>query len=345
MKIWIDLANTPHVVFFAPIIKQLEAQGHTVLVTLRDFAQTLAVAKRFGIEGPVIGGHGGARKIGKAWNLIERTLQLMKFAFGKKIDIALSHNSYPQNVAGRLLGCRVVTVSDYEGNPSNHLAFRFAHRVIIPDHFPQDAVEKFGGTADKVRRFDGYKEQVSLSQFDFSDQFADELAAACQLPDASVFDGKVVVVVRTPPVLATYHQLDNDIFPAILDKLNQTDNLVVIALPRTDEQKQQILADYSHLIVPQQAVDGRALSVFADLVISAGGSMNREAALLGTPAYSVFVGAQPSSDKVLLQQGKMHQLVTQAQLDALPLQKKASQGLEGSSNDLVLESIVREILG
>jgi predicted glycosyltransferase len=103
MKIWIDLANTPHVVFFSPIIKQLEAQDHTVVITLRDFAQTLAVAEKFDIKGPVIGGHGGGSKLGKILNLIQRTLKLATFARGKKIDLAISHNSYHQIVAARLL--------------------------------------------------------------------------------------------------------------------------------------------------------------------------------------------------------------------------------------------------
>ncbi|MFT5163496.1 MAG: putative glycosyltransferase [Alteromonadaceae bacterium] len=342
MKIWIDLANTPHVVFFSPIIKRLEAQGHTVVVSLRDFAQTLAVAKRFGIKGPVIGGHGGGTKVGKAFNLLQRTTQLMTFARGQGIDIALSHNSYPQNLAGRLMGCKVVTISDYEGQPANHLAFRLAHQIIVPKHFPQDALEKFGAKPAKTQTFDGYKEQVSLSEFTPDDNFATELADACGLPDSSALADKVVVTVRTPPVLAAYHQFDNDVFPAILAKLNQAKEVLVVALPRTDDQKRQLQSDYPHLTIPNKAVDGRALCAFSDMVISAGGSMNREAALLGTPAYSVFVGAQPSSDKLLLKSGELKQLTTLEQVEALALEKKPSGS--GQVENKVLDSIVAAIL-
>ncbi|MFT4925332.1 MAG: putative glycosyltransferase, partial [Phenylobacterium sp.] len=323
MKIWIDLANTPHVVFFDPIIKQLEAQGHTVLVTLRDFAQTISVAKKFAIEGPVIGGHGGGSKIGKIYNLAERTMQLWRWAVGKGIDLALSHNSYHQIVAGRLLGCKVVTLMDYEGQPANHLAFRAAHRVIVPRYFPTDALQKFGATPAKTCLYDGFKEQVYLNDFTLSDGFVDELAAACDLADTSVFAEKVVVTVRTPPALAAYHQFENDIFPAILHKLNQATNALVLVLPRTEDQKQQVLNDYTNLIVPKKAVDGRDLCVFSDLVISAGGTMNREAALLGTPAYSTFAGVQPAVDKALQDIGMMFQVSSLEHVEALPFEKKA----------------------
>jgi len=256
--------------------------------------------------------------------------------------VALSHNSYPQNLAGRLLGCKVVTISDYEGQPANHLAFRLSHRVIVPKHFPQEALKKFGATHAKTQIFDGFKEQVSLSEFTPDDNFATELADVCGFPEASVVTDKVVVTVRTPPVLAAYHQFDNDVFPAILAKLNQAKDVLVVALPRTDDQKRQLQTDYPHLTVPTKAVDGRALCAFSDMVISAGGSMNREAALLGTPAYSVFVGAQPSSDKLLLASGALKQLTSLEQIEALAFERKAPNGPQTDNN--VLDNIVAAIL-
>jgi predicted glycosyltransferase len=343
MKIWIDMGNTPHVVFFAPIIKQLEAQGHTVVITLRDFAQTLSVAKKFAIEGPVIGGHGGGSKLGKILNLAERMLQLRKFAKGQGFDLAISHNSYHQIVAARSLGIKTVTLMDYEGQPANHLAFRAAHKVIVPESFPEDALKKFGAKPAKTYRYEGFKEQVYLGQFKLTPNFADELASACGLPSAKAFAGRVVVTVRTPPALAAYHQFENDIFPAILDKLNLAEGVLVIALPRTEEQKAQVLAEYPNLIVPKQAVDGRDLCAFSDMVISAGGTMNREAALLGTPVWSTFAGEQPAVDKVLQKMGVMKQLKTLNDVKRLPLNKKPEQSAIGENK--VLGTIVELITG
>jgi predicted glycosyltransferase len=341
MKIWIDMGNTPHVVFFAPIIKQLEAQGHKVVVTLRDFAQTLSVAKKFAIEGPVIGGHGGGSKLGKILNLAQRTLQLAKFAKGQGFDLALSHNSYHQIVAARLLGIKTITLMDYEGQPANHLAFRVANKVIVPKSFPEDALRKFGAKSVNTYRYEGFKEQVYLDQFKLSADFADELSDACGLASTQAFTDKVIITVRTPPALAAYHQFDNDLFPAILDKLNRADNVLVIVLPRTEEQKAQVLAEYPNLIVPKCAVDGRDLCAFSDMVISAGGTMNREAALLGTPVWSTFAGAQPAVDKVLQQMGMMKQLKTLDEVEALPLNKKPIQSIIGENN--VLANIVELI--
>ena len=342
MKIWIDLANTPHVVFFAPIIKRLEADGHEIVITLRDFAQTLQVAEKFNIRGAVVGGHGGASKVGKIFNLAQRTFELMGFAMGQKIDLALSHNSYHQIMAARLIGCRVVTLMDYEGQPANHLAFRFAHRVIVPEYFPQEALTKFGAKPAKTKLYDGFKEQVYLDAFSVPEGFGEELAAACGFEDTQVFDDKVVVTVRTPPALAAYHQFDNDLFPEILHKLNQADNALILVLPRTDEQKAQVQSEYPKLIVPEKAVDGRSLCAFSDMVISAGGTMNREAALLGTPVWSTFAGVQPAVDAALQQKGMMSQIRSQDDVTALPVEKKADKG-RSEGNDM-LSTVVGLIL-
>ena len=339
------MGNTPHVVFFAPIIDRLRADGHEVVITLRDFAQTLSVAEKFGIKGAVIGGHGGGSKLGKILNLCQRTTELMGFAMGQGFDLAISHNSYHQIVAARILGCRVVTLMDYEGQPANHLAFRVASQVIVPAYFPAEALNKFGASPKKVDTYRGYKEQVYLNGYSLSEGFAEELAEAFELSDANVLNEKVVVTVRTPPALAAYHQFDNDIFPAILDKLNKAakaDEAVVLVLPRTEDQRKQVQSEYPNLHVPAKAVDGRDLCAFSDLVISAGGTMNREAALLGTPVWSTFAGAQPAVDKALQDKGLMKQLSHLEQLDTLELVKKSQHNM-ATGND-VLEQVVSLII-
>ncbi|MGH9927876.1 MAG: DUF354 domain-containing protein, partial [Pyrinomonadaceae bacterium] len=150
MLIWIDLANSPHVPFFRALIPEFERRGHNVSVTARDYAQTLELAKAAGMSADVIGRHGGGGLAGKAGNLIGRAAALAKWARGKRIELAVSHNSYAQTAAARLLGIPSVTLMDYEYQPANHLAFRLASRVIVPRTFPESALSRFGAGRKKV---------------------------------------------------------------------------------------------------------------------------------------------------------------------------------------------------
>ena len=136
MRIWIDLANSPHVPFFRVLIPEFVERGHQVEITARDFAQTVELATNAGMLPAVIGGHGGKRLSGKAGNLIGRAAALAKWAHGRGIDLAVSHNSYAQIAAAAALGIKSVTLMDYEHQPANHVAFRLASRVIVPRVFP-----------------------------------------------------------------------------------------------------------------------------------------------------------------------------------------------------------------
>jgi predicted glycosyltransferase len=158
MLIWIDLANSPHVPFFRALIPEFERRGHSVIVTAREFAQTVELAFAAGLEPIVIGGHGGGKLAGKAGNLIGRTAALVRWARGRGIDLAVSHNSYAQTAAARVLGIKSATLMDYEHQPANHLAFRLATCVIVPRAFPDAALRRYGASVNKVRRYNGTKE-------------------------------------------------------------------------------------------------------------------------------------------------------------------------------------------
>ena len=149
MNVWIDLANSPHVPFFLPIIRALEADRHRVTITLRDFAQTVSLAHQAKLGGAVIGTHGGRARVSKVANLIARSRALLAFAANRGFDLAVSHNSYAHIIAGRVSGTRVVTLMDYEGQPANHLAFRLAHKVLVPDCFPDRDLARFGATRQR----------------------------------------------------------------------------------------------------------------------------------------------------------------------------------------------------
>src|SRR6266550_7338158 len=175
MRIWIDLANSPHVPFFRPLANEFMRRGHYVAVTARQFAETVALAEAAGFSPEVIGAHGGARLSGKAGNLVGRGLELGLWARGKQIDLAVSHNSYSQILAARALSLWCVTLMDYEHQPANHLAFRLASRVIVPRAFPEAALTRFGVAAATVKRYDGIKEDVYLADFQSDPEFEKQL--------------------------------------------------------------------------------------------------------------------------------------------------------------------------
>ena len=171
MRIWIDLGNSPHVPFFRALLPEFERRGHEVLMTARAFAQTVELAKAAGMSPTVIGGHGGRKLPGKAWNLLQRGWALARWARGHNFDLAVSHNSHEHLLAARLLGLRSVTLMDYEYHPANHFSFRIASRVIVPDAFPDAALRRLGAREAKVRRYHGTKEDVYLADFEADPNF------------------------------------------------------------------------------------------------------------------------------------------------------------------------------
>ncbi|MBC7912454.1 MAG: DUF354 domain-containing protein, partial [Pyrinomonadaceae bacterium] len=212
MLIWIDLANSPHVPFFRALIPEFERRGHKVAVTARKFAQTIELASDAGIAHTVIGSHGGGRLAGKAGNLIGRAASLARWARGRKIDLAVSHNSYAQTAAARALSIRSVTLMDYEHQPANHLAFRLASRVVVPRAFPDEALRRYGARAKKVRRYDGTKEDVYLADFAPDPEFAESLR------EFGVEEADVLVIVRPPAREALYHRFENELFDELIER-------------------------------------------------------------------------------------------------------------------------------
>src|SRR5882724_10785305 len=208
MHIWIDLANSPHVPFFHALIPEFTARGHTVEISARDFAQTVELATKAGMTLHVIGVHGGCLIIGKAGNLVGRAAALRKWARDRGFDLAVSHNSYAQIAAAAALGIRTVTLMDYEHQPANHLAFRLASCVIVPQAFPAAELRKYGASLRKVKRYEGTKEDVYLADFSPDRSFTEVLRKL------GVASEDVLVVVRPPAREALYHRFENELFDA-----------------------------------------------------------------------------------------------------------------------------------
>jgi predicted glycosyltransferase len=315
MRIWIDLANSPHVPFFRPLANEFIRRNHQVVVTARAFAETVELAEAAGFEAEVIGGHGGGKLSGKAGNLVQRSLALARWARGRNLDLALSHNSYSQILAARALSLRAVTLMDYEHQPANHLAFRMASRVIVPRAFPEAALARFGAAPARVKRYDGIKEDVYLADFQSDPEFEK------QLNELGISASDVLVTVRPPASEALYHRFENELFEQLLERLTATSSVKVVLLPRNESQREAFSSN-PKLIVPASPIDGGNLIAHSDLVVSAGGTMNREAAALGVPAASIYLGDWAAVDEGLVREGRLQKISTLEDVNGLAIQKK-----------------------
>ncbi|HLJ01840.1 MAG TPA: DUF354 domain-containing protein [Solirubrobacteraceae bacterium] len=295
MRIWIDLTNSPHVLVLRPVIERLRAAGHDVEVTARDFAQTLGLCERFGIEHTAIGRHRGGSITAKARGLGERSLQLTSWARGRRFELALGHGSNDITVAAALLRIPSSTMFDYEWATVQHnVNCRLARAVVVPDAIPAERLRRYGA-AGKIRAYPGLKEEYYLADFEPDPNVLAELGLDGSLP---------LTVVRTPPEVSLYHRFENDLFAAVLRRLQGSQTVV---LPRTPEQRAELRAA-GGLIVPEEAIDAQSLIAYADLVVSAGGTMNREAVALGTPVYTLFEGRLGAVDERLIAEGRLRKL-------------------------------------
>jgi uncharacterized protein len=313
MRIWVDLTNSPHVLVMRPVIAELSKRGHEVEVTARDFAQTLELCDRFGIPHTAIGRHRGGRLAAKASGLAERSLALTRWARGRRFDFALGHGSNDVMVAAKLLRIPSATTFDYEWATVQHnVNCRLARNVVVPDAIPPQRLYRYGARG-KIRAYPGLKEEYYLADFEPDPTVLDDLG----LDSAGT-----IAVVRTPPEVSLYHRFENDLFAGVLDRLAGEQTVV---LPRTPEQRSE-LERRGGFIVPKRAIDAQSLVAFADVVVSAGGTMNREAVALGTPVYTVFEGRLGAVDERLIAEGRLRRL---SHPDELTVVKRDGQRAAG----------------
>jgi predicted glycosyltransferase len=293
MRVWIDLTNSPHVLVLRPVVAALRAQGHEVLITARDFAQTLGLLERFGIEHEVIGRHRGGRLAAKGIGLVSRSAALVRWARGRRLDLALGHGSNDVTVAARLLRIPCSTMFDYEWATVQHMVnCRLAQAVVVPEAIPPERLHRYGANG-KIAAYPGLKEEYYLADFEPDPAVLGELGLDPAEP---------IAVVRTPPSVTLYHRFENDILAAVLERLRGRQTVV---LPRTPQQRAELRHGF---IVPERAIDAQSLIAYADLVVSAGGTMNREAVALGTPVWTTFQGRLGAVDERLIAEGRLRTL-------------------------------------
>ncbi|HEY5708562.1 MAG TPA: DUF354 domain-containing protein [Solirubrobacterales bacterium] len=311
MLVWVDCTAAAHPLVLRPLIERFEARGDEVLVTAREYGQTLGVLDRLGIPYESVGRHAGASSLKKGAALAGRSAALARLVWKRRPDLAVAHGSVDLAVVSSLYRIPSVQMQDYEfAGWQRQIAFRAAHRVLVPDSIPLERLRRVGARESKLVRYPGLKEEYYLADFE---------------PDAAVLDelgldrGKVLVVLRPPPETSEYHAR-NDLYGEAISHLAAAGTVQAVVIPRTERQGAEVRAmAAANLIVPERAIDAQSLIAHADLVVSAGGTMNREAVALGTPVFTTFAGRMGGVDEALIAEGRMRVL---GDLAELPLRKR-----------------------
>jgi predicted glycosyltransferase len=311
MRVWVDLTNTAHVLVLRPLVQLIERAGHEVTITARPLSHTIELLERWGHPHTVLGHHGGATRAGKARAAVGRVLRLTRFARGRRFDCAIAHGSTDLPPVCRALRIPNTTMFDYEWAAlQHHVNCRLANRVLVPDAIPAERLARYGARPPKLVRYPGLKEEYYMSDFE---------------PDTGVLTRlgvdreRVLCIVRTAPSYALYLRgSENELVTRLLERLEAEPDAQTVVLTRTPEQRSSLRRPgLERLILPERALDGRSLVAFADVLVSAGGTMNREAAVLGTPVWSVFEGKLGAVDELLAHEGRLRFLTDPAEVELI----------------------------
>lgn len=337
MKIWIDLATAPQVLFMQPLIAEMRTRGHEVFITTRDFTETVELANRSGLEHVSIGAHGGGTMLGKITANFQRAARLTQLIQSQQIALAVSHGSISQSLVAARLRVPFVVLGDYEGQPNAHFIYRVAKRIIVPGVFKKANIYRYGATDAKIVSYSGIKEQVYLATFKPDPAFRAKLGIPVET---------IIATMRPPSTVSAYHRFENTIFDDTLSYIAGHASTVVVLLPRGVEQKQTYAGlGLPNVLIPNEVVDGPQLVYCSDLVVGAGGTMNREATVLGTPAYTQFQGLRSSVDDYLISQGKMMRVVDKIDIPNIKVCKKPSiQGEPWKQGAGLVREVVDKIL-
>ena len=299
-KIWIDLDNSPHVPFFVPIARALEEQGHHVWLTTRDCFQVCSLADHYGLNYKQVGKHYGANKLLKIVGTLWRSMQLLPMVLWKRPDVSMSHGSRPLVLLSSLLRIPTVLLFDYEHAAS--LPFLKPALGMAPEMITDPELAKRFQRG--LRSYSGLKEDVYVAAFKPDRSI---------LKDLELTDTDIIATIRPPATEAHYHNPESEkLFVEVVEFLGRTPDVRMIILPRNEKtQRNFVLRTWpkwcadKKIIVPTRVLDGLNLVWHSDFVVSGGGTMNREAAALGVPVYSIFRGKIGAVDKYLAERGRL----------------------------------------
>lgn len=336
--IWFDLDNSPHVPLFRPILADLRSREVDLLVTSRRHAQTEELLALWDVPHTTVGTHGGRGKVRKVLNLVQRARALRGVVRGKEISLGVSHGSRTHMLAAASLGIRYLVMDDYEYS-EQMLANRVADHILLPEYIPEARLRQAGFAMRKVIRYRGFKEEVYLKDFRPEPGFR----ASLGVPEEAL-----LVTLRPPSVSANYHdQRSESLFRRSVEHFASQRGARCIVVNRTEAERRlvpdRLLAQGSVEFL-QRAVDGLQLLWCSDAVVSGGGTMNREAALLGVPTYSVFTGRRPAMDEHLAATGRLTFLETERDVEATPLTRRERPGAYEPGNPGLARQIADLVL-
>jgi hypothetical protein len=318
VKAWIDITAPAHVLVFRPLVEIMRGRGDEVGITARDYAQTLELLELHGLEADaVMGRHAGRSRLQKARQMTSRLADLKRWARDKDFDVALAHGSHELTISARRLGVPSATTFDYEFATLQHqLGCRAATRVVVPAAIPPERLRPYGVRPPKLLQYPGLKEEYYLADFEPERSLLERFG---------IDQARVLVVLRPPPDVSLYHRHSNPLFPQTLEHLGRAEDVHAIVLPRTEEQREYVRGlALPSVILPEGAVDAQSLIALADLVVSAGGTMNREAAALGVPVYTTYGGRLGGVDEELIRDGRLKPLTDPRALELRKRDEAAS---------------------
>ncbi|MDD1778952.1 MAG: DUF354 domain-containing protein [Candidatus Helarchaeota archaeon] len=338
-KIWIDLDNSPHVPFFKPIIDELEKHGFSLLVTARNRFQVCELAERLNINYKSIGSHYGKNKFIKMFWLSSRAIQLAPTVIKEHPGLAVSHGSRSQLMLAKILRIPSVLIFDYEYTKA--IPFAYPTWLIAPE-----TVDKSVAIRNKkipLFAYPGIKEDVYVPYFKADSNIINEIGLNA---------GNIIVTVRPPAIEAHYYKPESEkLFELAMDFLLEIANTQLVLLPRNDKQKAFIQKRWGKftrngkIIIPKHAVDGLNLIWHSHLVISGGGTMNREAAALGVPVYSIFRGKIGAVDHYLSKRNRLSLIENEDDLHTkIALVRRDRCSSPPNSNNAALQKIVSIIV-
>lgn len=315
MRVWADCTAAAHPLVLRPIIERLRERGHDVEITTREYGQTVGILDRLGLEHTVVGRHGGGATARKGFALARRSGALLRWARPRRFDLALAHGSVDLAMVCAALRIPSAQMQDYEfAGLQRRISWGVARRVLVPDAIPVERLTAAGAKERKLVRYPGLKEDYYLAGFEPDPGVLAELG---------LDRDRALVVVRPPPESSAYHA-DNPLYDRVLDRIVAHGRSTAVVIPRTERQRAAGLARAARgepIVVPQRAIDAQSLIAYADLVVSAGGTMNREAVALGTPVRTIFSGRMGAVDERLIEAGLLLPL---GDPSGLVIEKRAS---------------------
>lgn len=294
---WVDVENPPQVQYLTPFVRVLAERGHRVVLTARDSGMTLPLLRQRGLDPRVVGGNPPGARLAKLLAVAVRAIGLGSLARKTRPDFVLS-SSRASAAAARLLGIPCFIVCDYEYAELG-LYRRFDATLLHPDVISVSRFRELGFPPERLIAFAGIKEDISFAGVDLE-----------SIPEQtwSSGDARLRVLVRPPAESSHYFDpRSRTILLALLDHLADRDDVHTVFAPRSPGQVGDVLAPRWRRTptVLSRPVPFDSLLRSVDRVVSAGGTMLREAAYLGVPAFSLFAGHLGAVDDYLRGSGRL----------------------------------------